>query len=145
MFGLQAGQQAVDAAGVDVAGLLDQGVQRGLQRGRVRPGRHIAQGQQQGRLVAIAEEALRRGMSVVVSDIREEALAAAAQKLEGQGANVLAVLADVTSEENILALRDKAPLDKLEQQALEVLSAKGWMQRASPCRARSASKVSSAA
>ncbi len=57
---------------------------------------------------ALSEEALRRGMSVVVSDIREEALAAAAQKLEGQGANVLAVLADVTSEENILALRDRA-------------------------------------
>jgi hypothetical protein len=31
-----------------------------------------------------------------------------------------------------LALRDKAPLDKLEQQAREVLSAKGWMQRAAP-------------
>lgn len=57
---------------------------------------------------ALSQEALRRGMSVVVSDVREEALAAAAQKLEGQGANVLAVLADVTSEENILALRDRA-------------------------------------
>jgi len=57
---------------------------------------------------ALSQEALRRGMSVVVSDIREEALAAAAKTLEGQGANVLAVLADVTSEENILALRDKA-------------------------------------
>jgi NAD(P)-dependent dehydrogenase (short-subunit alcohol dehydrogenase family) len=57
---------------------------------------------------ALAEEALRRGMSVVVADIREEALAEAAKKLEGQGANVLAVLADVTSEENIIALRDQA-------------------------------------
>ncbi len=57
---------------------------------------------------ALAEEALRRGMSVVVADIREEALVEAAKKLEGQGANVLAVLADVTSEENIIALRDKA-------------------------------------
>jgi NAD(P)-dependent dehydrogenase (short-subunit alcohol dehydrogenase family) len=57
---------------------------------------------------ALAEEALRRGMSVVVSDVREEALAEAAAKLTGQGANVLAVLADVTSEENIIALRDKA-------------------------------------
>lgn len=57
---------------------------------------------------ALAEEALRRGMSVVVSDIREEALAEAAKRLEGQGANVLAVLADVTSEDNIIALRDKA-------------------------------------
>ncbi|MCB2047968.1 MAG: SDR family NAD(P)-dependent oxidoreductase [Novosphingobium sp.] len=57
---------------------------------------------------ALAEEALRRGMKVVVSDIREEALAEAAAKLTGQGADVLAVLADVTSEENIIALRDKA-------------------------------------
>jgi NAD(P)-dependent dehydrogenase (short-subunit alcohol dehydrogenase family) len=57
---------------------------------------------------ALAEEALRRGMSVVVSDVRQEALAQAAQRLEGQGANVLAVLADVTSEANIVALRDKA-------------------------------------
>jgi NADP-dependent 3-hydroxy acid dehydrogenase YdfG len=57
---------------------------------------------------ALSQEALRRGMSVVVSDVREEALAAAAKTLEGQGANVLAVLADVTSEENILALRDRA-------------------------------------
>jgi NADP-dependent 3-hydroxy acid dehydrogenase YdfG len=57
---------------------------------------------------ALAEEALRRGMKVVVSDIREEALAEAAQKLTGQGADVLPVLADVTSEANILALRDKA-------------------------------------
>ena len=57
---------------------------------------------------ALAEEALRRGMSVVVSDIREEALAEAARKLTGQGANVLPVLADVTSEANIIALRDKA-------------------------------------
>lgn len=57
---------------------------------------------------ALAEEALRRGMSVVASDIREEALAEAVRKLTGQGADVLAVLADVTSEENIVALRDKA-------------------------------------
>ena len=57
---------------------------------------------------ALAEEALRRGMSVVVSDIREDALAEAAARLTGQGADVLAVLADVTSEENIVALRDKA-------------------------------------
>jgi NAD(P)-dependent dehydrogenase (short-subunit alcohol dehydrogenase family) len=57
---------------------------------------------------ALSQEALRRGMSVVVSDVREEALAAAAKTLEGQGANVLAVLADVASEENILALRDRA-------------------------------------
>lgn len=57
---------------------------------------------------ALAEEALRRGMSVVVSDIREEALAEAAKRLEGQGANVLPVLADVTSEADIVALADKA-------------------------------------
>ncbi len=57
---------------------------------------------------ALSEEALRRGMSVVVSDIREEALTEAAKRLEGQGANVLPVLADVTSEANIVALRDRA-------------------------------------
>ncbi|MCB2063535.1 MAG: SDR family NAD(P)-dependent oxidoreductase [Novosphingobium sp.] len=57
---------------------------------------------------ALSEEALRRGMKVVVSDLREEALAEAAQKLTGQGADVLAVRADVTSEADIVALRDKA-------------------------------------
>lgn len=57
---------------------------------------------------ALAEEALRRGMKVVVSDVREEALQEAAKKLTGQGADVLPVLADVTSEADIKALADKA-------------------------------------
>ncbi len=57
---------------------------------------------------ALSEEALRRGMKVVVSDLREEVLAEAAKKLTGQGADVLAVRADVTSEADIVALRDKA-------------------------------------
>lgn len=57
---------------------------------------------------ALAEEALRQGMHVVVSDIREEALEAARAKLAGQGAQVHAVVADVTSEAAINALVDKA-------------------------------------
>lgn len=57
---------------------------------------------------ALSEEALRRGMKVVVSDLREEALAEAAKRLTGQGADVLAVRADVTSEADLVALRDKA-------------------------------------
>lgn len=59
----------------------------------------------------LAQEALRRGMSVVISDIREDALQEAAKSLTGQGADVLAVRADVTSEADMNALL-QAALDR---------------------------------
>ena len=43
---------------------------------------------------ALAEQALRSGMNVVISDIREDALEAARARLAGQGADVLAVGGD---------------------------------------------------
>ena len=57
---------------------------------------------------ALAEQALRSGMNVVISDIREEALETARANLAGQGADVLAVRADVTSEADVNALADAA-------------------------------------
>lgn len=57
---------------------------------------------------ALAEQALRSGMNVVISDIREEALEAARVQLAGQGADVLAVRADVTSEMEVNDLAAKA-------------------------------------
>lgn len=57
---------------------------------------------------AFAEQALRSGMNVVISDIREEALEAARVELAGQGADVLAVRTDVTSEAEVNDLAAKA-------------------------------------
>lgn len=57
---------------------------------------------------ALAEQALRSGMNVVISDIREEALEAARVQLAGQGADVLAVRTDVTSEMEVNDLAAKA-------------------------------------
>lgn len=48
------------------------------------------------------------GMSVVLADIEEDALAEAAGKLEADGRDVLAVVTDVSSEESVMALRDAA-------------------------------------
>ncbi len=53
---------------------------------------------------AIAEEAIRRGMSVAISDVREDALEAARQKLAAMGGDVLAVRADVTKSADVEAL-----------------------------------------
>lgn len=54
--------------------------------------------------LALAEEAVRRGMSVAISDIREDALEAARAKLAAMGGNVLAVRADVTRSADVEAL-----------------------------------------
>jgi NAD(P)-dependent dehydrogenase (short-subunit alcohol dehydrogenase family) len=53
---------------------------------------------------ALAQEAVRRGMAVAISDIREEALDAARQQLEALGGDVLALRADVTKSAEVEAL-----------------------------------------
>ena len=53
---------------------------------------------------ALAEEAVRRGMAVVISDIRDDALEAARQSLAAMGGDVLAVRADVTNSADVEAL-----------------------------------------
>ena len=54
--------------------------------------------------LALAHEAIARGMRVVVSDVRADALAQAAGALEAAGGEVLAVPADVTRSADIEAL-----------------------------------------
>ena len=54
--------------------------------------------------LALAQEAVRRGMSVVISDIREDALDNAREALTAAGGDVLAVRADVTKSDEIEAL-----------------------------------------
>ena len=53
---------------------------------------------------ALAQEAVRRGMSVVISDIRADALEGARQSLTAMGGDVLAVPADVTKSSDVEAL-----------------------------------------
>jgi NAD(P)-dependent dehydrogenase (short-subunit alcohol dehydrogenase family) len=53
---------------------------------------------------ALAEEAVRRGMSVVISDIRDDALETARARLAAGGGNVLAVRADVIESADVEAL-----------------------------------------
>ncbi|TVV75462.1 SDR family NAD(P)-dependent oxidoreductase [Sphingomonas solaris] len=57
---------------------------------------------------ALAQEAVRRGMAVVLSDIREDALEAARKSLSELGGDVLAVRADVTSSAEVEALASAA-------------------------------------
>ncbi len=58
--------------------------------------------------LALAHEAIARGMRVVVSDIRDEALAAAAAGLRAAGGEVLAMRADVTRAAEVIALAEAA-------------------------------------
>ena len=53
---------------------------------------------------ALAQEAVQRGMSVAISDVREDALEAARGKLAANGGNVIAVRADVTRNADVEAL-----------------------------------------
>lgn len=53
---------------------------------------------------ALAERAARQGMSVVIADIREEALSEAAEKLSALGAEVLPIVTDVSNQQSIEAL-----------------------------------------
>lgn len=54
--------------------------------------------------LALAEEAVRRGMNVAISDIREDALEAARAKVSAMGGDVLAIRADVTKSADVEAL-----------------------------------------
>jgi|APCry1669190288_1035285.scaffolds.fasta_scaffold05393_4 NAD(P)-dependent dehydrogenase (short-subunit alcohol dehydrogenase family) len=56
--------------------------------------------------LALAEGAAARGAKVVISDIREDALAAAEAKLKASGADVLAVRTDVAKPSEVNALAD---------------------------------------
>jgi NAD(P)-dependent dehydrogenase (short-subunit alcohol dehydrogenase family) len=58
--------------------------------------------------LGLAREAVRRGMQVVVSDVREDALEEAAQSLAQRGGQVLAVRADATKAADIEALAEAA-------------------------------------
>ena len=53
--------------------------------------------------LALAQEAVRRGMAVALSDIRADALEAARQSLAAMGGDVLAVRTDVTSSADVEA------------------------------------------
>jgi len=54
--------------------------------------------------LALAHEAVRRGMGVVIADIRQEALDTAARELTAAGGDVLAVRTDVTKAADVEAL-----------------------------------------
>lgn len=58
--------------------------------------------------LALAHEAVRRGMRVVIADIRQDALDAAARELTAAGGEVLAVRTDVTKAAAIEALAEAA-------------------------------------
>jgi NADP-dependent 3-hydroxy acid dehydrogenase YdfG len=58
--------------------------------------------------LALTERFVAAGMSVVMADIDEEALAREATRLESDGASVLGVLTDVRDSEAVEALRDQA-------------------------------------
>lgn len=60
---------------------------------------------------AIANRAIEEGMKVVIADIEEEALSQAEVEMKAKGADVMAVLTDVTKIDDIKALAQKT-LDK---------------------------------
>jgi NADP-dependent 3-hydroxy acid dehydrogenase YdfG len=57
---------------------------------------------------ALSEAVVRRGMSLVMADVEQGALDAARERLESQGAKVLAVRTDVTQLDQLEALADRA-------------------------------------
>lgn len=57
---------------------------------------------------AIAHRAAKEGMKLVLGDIDEHSLADTVSELEGKGAEVLGVLTDVSSYEDVVALADAA-------------------------------------
>ncbi|MBV1918368.1 MAG: SDR family NAD(P)-dependent oxidoreductase [Sphingomonadaceae bacterium] len=64
--------------------------------------------------LGLATEAVRRGMRVVISDIREDKLRQAQESLTAMGGEVLAMRADVTSEADVENLA-KAAVDRFGQ------------------------------
>jgi len=75
-----------------------------LARGRVA----VVTGAASGIGFALSERFAREGMRVVMADVEGPALAEAADLLAGRGAEVLPVLTDVSSAEQVDALRDRA-------------------------------------
>ena len=57
---------------------------------------------------AIAQEAARRGMRVVIADVQAEAMNAAVKELRASGADAIGVLTDVTSAASVEALAEAA-------------------------------------
>jgi len=75
----------------------------------IEPGRvAVVTGAASGIGLGLSERFAAEGMSVVMADVEEPALAEAAAKLAAEGASVLAVRTDVSSAEQVEALRDEA-------------------------------------
>jgi len=75
----------------------------------IRPGRvAVVTGAASGIGLALCERFAAEGMSVVLADVEEPALSEAAAKLAAAGASVRAVLTDVSSADQVVALRDEA-------------------------------------
>ena len=75
----------------------------------VAPGRvAVVTGAASGIGLGLSERFAAEGMSVVMADVEAPALHEAAGKLSGQGATVLPVVTDVSSAQQVEALRDEA-------------------------------------
>jgi NAD(P)-dependent dehydrogenase (short-subunit alcohol dehydrogenase family) len=75
----------------------------------IRPGRvAVVTGAASGIGLGLSARLAAEGMRVVMADIEAPALLESAAKLSGQGATVLPVVTDVSSREQVEALRDKA-------------------------------------
>lgn len=73
------------------------------------PGRvAVVTGAASGIGLALCERFAAEGMSIVLADVEEPALSEAAAKLAVEGASVLAVRTDVSSADQVAALRDEA-------------------------------------
>ena len=81
--------------------------------------------------LGLAHEFGRRGLDVVLSDVEEDALAAAAESVRAHGAGVVAVTADVRSLAAKLSLTPKAVESRLYR-ARHILRErlKSWVQTA---------------
>src|SRR5690349_5151782 len=77
--------------------------------GPIAPGRvAVVTGAASGIGFGLSERFAGEGLKVVMADIEEPALREAAEVLAGRGAEVLPVVADVTSADQVDALRDRA-------------------------------------
>jgi NAD(P)-dependent dehydrogenase (short-subunit alcohol dehydrogenase family) len=75
----------------------------------VEPGRvAVVTGAASGIGLGLCERFAAEGMRVVMADVEEPALSEAAAKLAARGATTLAVRTDVSSAEQVEALRDEA-------------------------------------
>jgi NAD(P)-dependent dehydrogenase (short-subunit alcohol dehydrogenase family) len=79
------------------------------QPGVVAPGRvAVVTGAASGIGFGLSERFAAEGMNVVMADVEQPALDQAAENLSGRGARVLPVLTDVSSAEQVVALREQA-------------------------------------